>query len=107
MACDRTVSGAGQRCRACARDHGLCAPHRRMAYAAGGGMMLTLFAALKSARWAFWLYQNRAWLKWLAIGLAFVVVTGLWRWERHDRIAAATTARAATERLVLAQEDVA
>jgi len=69
--------------------------------------MLAFFAALKSASWVVWLYQNRAWLKWLAIGLAFAAIVGLWRWERHDRVAAQATARAATERLALAQQDAA
>jgi hypothetical protein len=69
--------------------------------------MLAFLAAIKSASWAMWLYQNRAWLKWLAIGLVFAAIVGLWRWERHDRIAAQTIARAATERLALAQQDAA
>ena len=66
-----------------------------------------LFATIKSARWAVWLYENRAWLKWAAVGIAFAAMTGLWRWERHDRSAAQETAVAAIVRLDLARQDVA
>jgi len=64
-----------------------------------------LFAAVKSVRWVLWLYENRTWLKWAAVGLVIVGLTGLWRWERHDRVAAEAIADAATARLHLAQQD--
>jgi hypothetical protein len=41
------------------------------------------------------------------IALAFGVLVGLWRWERHDRIAAEKGEQAALERLDLAQQDAA
>ena len=66
-----------------------------------------VLAAIKSARWALWLYENRGWLKWAAVGIAFAALTGLWRWEHHDRIAAESVAQSATERLSLAQQDAA
>jgi hypothetical protein len=43
----------------------------------------------------------------LAIALGFAVVLGLWRWERHDRIAAEAVADAASARLGLAEQDAA
>jgi hypothetical protein len=41
------------------------------------------------------------------IALVIGVLLGLWRWERHDRIAAEKEAAAALERLDLAQQDAA
>jgi len=44
-------------------------------------------------------------IKWAIVGVAIAVLFGLWRWERHDRIAAEAVAAAATERLELARQD--
>ncbi|HVO02191.1 MAG TPA: hypothetical protein VMT54_08315 [Candidatus Cybelea sp.] len=65
------------------------------------GMTLAL------ARGGLWLMANRAWLSWVAAGLAVAVLVGLWRWERHDRIAAEKAEQAALSARDLAEADAA
>jgi hypothetical protein len=52
-------------------------------------------------------YLAKPLIKWGLIALAIGVLFGLWRWERHDRIAAEKGEAAALERLDLAQQDAA
>lgn len=68
-------------------------------------MIAAALAALKGLSIVQWLWSNRAWLKWVAIGLAFVGLTGLWQWERHDRLAAERGEKAAILQLDLARAD--
>ena len=60
-------------------------------------VLAALLGALSPLHWAMWLYQNRSWLRWLTAAVAMIALLGLWRWERHDRLAAEATAHAATE----------
>lgn len=46
-------------------------------------------------------------IKWGLIALAISVLLGLWRWERHYRVAAEKSEAAALQRLDLAQQDAA
>jgi hypothetical protein len=63
------------------------------------------FAALKGLGIAQRLWAHRAWLKWAATGLVVALLLGLWRWERHDRLAAEAMAEAARAARDLAQAD--
>ena len=69
-------------------------------------MIAAALAALKGLGVVRWIWDHRAWLKWLATGLLIAALTGLWRWERHDRIAAEAVAAAASTARDLALEDV-
>jgi hypothetical protein len=70
-------------------------------------MIAAALAALKGLGVVRWIWDHRAWLKWLAAGLVIAALTGLWRWERHDRVAAEAVATAAGTARDLALEDVA
>jgi hypothetical protein len=58
-------------------------------------MIACALAALKGLSIVRWCWANRGLLKWLVIGLVIAALTGLWRWERHDRISAEKTEQAA------------
>jgi len=62
-------------------------------------------AALKGVSIVRWLWVNRAWLRWMAVGLGFAALTGLWQWERHDRLAAEKGEKAAALQLDAARAD--
>jgi hypothetical protein len=68
-------------------------------------MIAAALAALKGLGIVQWLWTHRGLLKWAAVGLSIAVLAGLWRWERHDRIAAAGIAAAATAQLAGARTD--
>ena len=68
-------------------------------------MIAAVLAALQVFGAVRWIWVNRALMKWLATGLVIAALTGLWRWERHDRLAAEATAEAATATRDLALED--
>jgi len=68
-------------------------------------MIAAALAALKGLGIVQWAWSHRAWLKWAVTGLVVAALLGLWRWERHDRIAAQALAEAATAARDLAQGD--
>ena len=68
-------------------------------------MIAAALAALNGLGAVRWIWARRRWLTWLATGLVVAALLGLWRWERHDRIAAEATAKAATIQLDLASAD--
>ncbi|HVT52752.1 MAG TPA: hypothetical protein VHE77_14330 [Dongiaceae bacterium] len=68
-------------------------------------MIAVALAALKGFGIAQWTWTNRAWLTWAATGLVVAALAVLWRWERHDRIAAEAVAQAATAARDLARGD--
>jgi creatinine amidohydrolase/Fe(II)-dependent formamide hydrolase-like protein len=68
-------------------------------------MIAAALAALKGLSIVQWLWVNRTWLKWVAVGLVFAALTGLWQWERHDRLAAQKGETAALLQLDLARAD--
>jgi hypothetical protein len=70
----------------------------------GIAALLSLF---KAGHWAIWLYGNRAWLRWVAVGVTLAALLGLWRWERHDRLLAEQSERMARAALQMAGDDVA
>jgi septal ring factor EnvC (AmiA/AmiB activator) len=51
-------------------------------------------------------WRHRAWLGAVSLGLACLATAGLWRWERHDRLAAEAQVQALAARLDLAEGDV-
>jgi hypothetical protein len=68
-------------------------------------MIVALVAAVKSLSVVQWFWMHRAWLKWAATGLAVAILLCLWRWERHDRVAAQVAAEAAQAARDRAQDD--
>jgi hypothetical protein len=70
-------------------------------------VIAAVLGALKGLGLLQWLWSNRAWLKWAALGLVFAALAALWRWERHDRIAAEAAERAAVVERDLATADAA
>jgi len=69
--------------------------------------LTAIFSAFRAVRWLAWLYDNRAWLRWIVAGAAMAGLVGLWRWERHDRLAAARMEQAALRETALARADAA
>jgi len=68
-------------------------------------MIAAALAALKGLGIMQWIWAHRALLKWAATGLVVALLLGLWRWERHDRVAAEATAKAVSMQLEWARDD--
>jgi hypothetical protein len=68
-------------------------------------VIVAALAILKGVGFIRWGWAHRGLLKWVATGAVIAALTGLWRWERHDRISAEMAERAAAAERSLAVAD--